>query len=675
MANIKISELPEATSVQDDDLLMIIQEGTNKKVTKEILLQEVNSDISDIQSEQIIQNADIQENETKIQELEQEIQNLKEASYKVSGTGTNVTLNNTSNNKFLKLDVKGNTEQTTLTGKNLFDKSNIVTDNRLSTTGGATSAEGYYISSYIPVIAGTTYTKNSPTADAYHRVCFYSSNSTSDFISASNDNTNVAPTGATYMRFCGLLTELDTTQVEKGSTATAFEPYCGGISSPNPTFPQSIKNVTGDVNVKIQNRNWLPFKNQDFTINGMNFKVVNGEFIINGTATAEISSRSSGFIENFSFILSPGTYYFKKTSGINGYIREYEGNNTVIQQNQGSFTITKEVKAYYGIYMANATSKSNVINTDQVELGSSFSSYVIHQEQNLPFTLINDNLFNKNKVTYGYYLNTQGTLDSANNYCVSDYIEIEEGKTYYISARGTNRTKFYNANKEALTSSYDVLSTDTTFTAPTNAKYIRTSINYTTISLDTFIICEGTSGTNCVTQRLYEGSYLADDGIHNVRKRIVLDGSEDEPWGAQAQATLVTKTRFTLNNFIEDIKLSSTDNGTTIVSNMFIQGNYKTDTNFVFIVANNSYIWVGASLIENLTLSEFKNLISTNNLILEYELATEEIIPYTETQQTQYNAIKEAMSYYGQTNISSTSNEASAKIDATAIGDLNLVIS
>lgn len=60
---------------------------------------------------------------------------------------------------------------------------------------------------------------------------------------------------------------------------------------------------------------------------------------------------------------------------------------------------------------------------------------------------------------------------------------------------------------------------------------------------------------------------------------------------------------------------------------------------------------------------------------VEYKMVQAEIIPYNSTQQAQYNAIKEAMSYYEQTNISSTSDEISAVIEANAVGDLNLIIS
>ena len=111
-------------------------------------------------------------------------------------------------------------------GKNLFDKTNITLNYRLSPQGSAYQNNGYFYSSFIKVEPNTTYTKNSPTADAYHRVAFYSNNDVSTFISTIDDsNTFTTPSNAQYLRFCGLQTELDTTQLEKGSQASSYSAY------------------------------------------------------------------------------------------------------------------------------------------------------------------------------------------------------------------------------------------------------------------------------------------------------------------------------------------------------------------------------------------------------------------------------------------------------------------
>lgn len=44
-------------------------------------------------------------------------------------------------------------------------------------------------------------------------------------------------------------------QIEEGSTATDYEPYCGGQASPNPLYPQNIEVVTGNNVIKNSNNN------------------------------------------------------------------------------------------------------------------------------------------------------------------------------------------------------------------------------------------------------------------------------------------------------------------------------------------------------------------------------------------------------------------------------------
>lgn len=44
---------------------------------------------------------------------------------------------------------------------------------------------------------------------------------------------------------------LESIQIEVGSTATTYEPYVGGVPSPNPSYPQAIQTVTGVQTVSI----------------------------------------------------------------------------------------------------------------------------------------------------------------------------------------------------------------------------------------------------------------------------------------------------------------------------------------------------------------------------------------------------------------------------------------
>lgn len=119
----------------------------------------------------------------------------------------------------------GNSYRVDLGGKNLFDKDNT-TIGRLDTVGNIYYDTSYYTSSFIKVNPNTTYTKNSPTANAYHRVCFYTTNNANGFISASNNNTNTTPSNCQYLRYCGLVTEKDTSQIEERKCSNTIQSLC-----------------------------------------------------------------------------------------------------------------------------------------------------------------------------------------------------------------------------------------------------------------------------------------------------------------------------------------------------------------------------------------------------------------------------------------------------------------
>lgn len=111
-------------------------------------------------------------------------------------------------------------------------------------------------------------------------------------------------------------------------------------------------------------------------------------------------------------------------------------------------------------------------------------------------TVQGKNLFDKDTVTNGYYLNESGGLVANSNYCVSDYIPVTEGETYYTPLRGTSRTKFFDSSKTATTATWDVMDGATSFVVPAGVSYIRMSINITTVDIDTFQFEEGDTATD-----------------------------------------------------------------------------------------------------------------------------------------------------------------------------------
>ena len=562
-------------------------------------------------------------NNTQLQELQQENEKLKKALPQIKGTGTDITLNNTSDNKFNELGVGGNTEQEQLSGIQLFDKNGeiaynnfadlTVLDTGIKATSNVSDKGGSYGSIKIPNgenllgEALTLYCKATPNNNRVCRINVAFINSSGFFVSqiarldlsGTGTVTNITrfnvpsefPTnavgiallfyGSTTTTVQGEYVNYTDVRLYKGSYTVSdipdYEKYVGGIEAPNPSYEIPVKNVTGDVNVKIQNKNLLYNSMLPYTQAGVTISCENDIYELNGTA----KQASNAYIIPYATPLM----HIEAGDSITFYIERVSGTS----------------KVYFTTYL----------NFDD---GSGY-------DYNWGITL-NENV------------NSYKVVKTA---AKSGYIDHVQ---FFL-----NKDVVYNSKVKILIQKGNI-------TNPSWVPHQEQNLPFT-----------------LGTQRLYQGSYLADDGIHNVKKQIVLDGSNDESWGEQSQSGVVTK-RFTLNNYITDIKIGSTDNQTKVVSNMFLQGNYLRDDNFIFAVGTRNFVWLGSTQLQEMTLAQFKSLLSENPLIIEYETAEEWIEPYNETQQEQYNAIKEAMSYYEQTNISSI-----AIIEANAVGDLNLILS
>lgn len=112
-----------------------------------------------------------------------------------------------------------------LESSNLFDMSSVTFGYRLDTTGKDYVDSSYFITPFIPVKASTQYIKNSPSEDALHRVAFYTSANQNDVISVGTSNSFTTPSSCKYLRFCGSLSEIFTTQLNKGNTVLPYQEY------------------------------------------------------------------------------------------------------------------------------------------------------------------------------------------------------------------------------------------------------------------------------------------------------------------------------------------------------------------------------------------------------------------------------------------------------------------
>lgn len=196
------------------------------------------------------------------------------------------------------------------------------------------------------------------------------------------------------------------------ATYADFEPYTGGIPSPNPDYPQEIKSVVNPT-VKVCGKNLLNLNSYKENVkNGITITpIFNNEelqyLILNGTfKTAEWAVIWIG-------TLNPGTYTFSTQNSNVKILRNWsEQNNT--------FTVTDENSVYrIAINSSNmGESVKDVKIYPQLELDSTPSTYEPCHEQTvtLPYTL------NAIPVESG------GNVTINGQQYIADYVDVERGK-------------------------------------------------------------------------------------------------------------------------------------------------------------------------------------------------------------------------------------------------------
>ena len=121
----------------------------------------------------------------------------------------------------------------------------------------------------------------------------------------------------------------------------------------------------------------------------------------------------------------------------------------------------------------------------------------VNSEVNIGATNVNNtptwfkqskNLFNKNNILSGYYIDASGSLvAAADNYVGNDFIKIDNTKTYYVSGGQNNviRICYYTTSQTFI--SRELITNSGALTIPNNAMYIKISSytsNLSTIQLE-----------------------------------------------------------------------------------------------------------------------------------------------------------------------------------------------
>ncbi len=296
------------------------------------------------------------------------------------------------------------------------------------------------------------------------------------------------------------------------------------------------------------------------------------------------------------------------------------------------------------------------------------------------------------------------------------YFEIEPNTDYFINWEGKFRISFYEYDKDKTyidrIKNSQIL-TPSKITTNKNARYIRIGLryedNFTTEKITTKVITDykfklekGTVATpyskysegntnfkisNNLEQEqsisfplgegqvLHKEDFLGEDGIHQLRETLELTGTED--WylaGGDSEhpyryAFNTTRVKGLSDGLCSHFKNWYKDGNTNTYIEEGVGGN-KTSTSISIYVKDETIGGNGVSY-----LKEWLSKQKENNtpLKIEYELAEEQIIPYTEAQRKVFNQLKELHTYKGTTHIFSE-DEVSPVFEIEYSKDLETIL-
>lgn len=596
--------------------------------------------------------------------------------------GKHLELLNCAEQNVVDLKLEGSTSQVTRSGKNLLDISKYVDTSLWEKT------TNYFmftpiLNEDIPkfknvlsgrmvlkgtaqnLVFGLTSEKTNPTKELRILNNGTLQNTSYDFKNADNiylviGNGNMISSDKSEI---GLIFNNYNIQIEQGTTATEYEQYG---ASPSPDYPSPIKNIEGKNKFNI---------NQEKEIFGI-------------------------MLYKYSYYLKPNTKYTissncPASTTANIYANSNSSNSAVyINKNQ---TIQSDENGYFYIlvrFKADASDNSTfnlyekVLNGTyyiQLEEGTVATPYT--PDNSLEIKDVGENLFNPNNVSKGYVSDASGNILSISGQNKNTgYIEIIGGEKYYIlSNKPTgNWGAWYDKDKKFISGITLGDNSSGIITAPSNAYFMAFTLSYNNNNPDyanNVIIARSDKATPYIPyqeqkvvfplsdgQKLMKGSYLADDGIHNKRKQYVITGNEtiEKIWidddthhvfAIKAslpvpQISDKTYKEYLCNTYrvlsydgkIDSIWANRKDNNTNYTTAMAID------------CFNSSLSMHGRIIIKDMSIDDIdkmKTYLSEQYsngtpVIVEYELASEEIVPYTTEQQEAYNQLQKLKLYKGQ---------------------------
>lgn len=355
MSNIKISEMAEAESLNDNDLLTIVQGGINKKITKQ-------NAIGDI------------------------IQAINNPTYTTT-EGTDLSIDNTRVGK-MKFEYYGDTSQRT----NLFN--NDIVQGAISEGADISATNRIRTSGYIQVVASTSVPITFTGCDDWYASLYNSSKTYTGGIGwKSTSEALTIPSGIAYIRLA--FRKNDNSDITPASISNV---QIG--TTPSPDYPQEVKTVNSENTIDIVGRNLINPNSPYGTSLGITttYNSENQSLSFSGTTTgtwAYLTNKINVNIPKGEYTFSIDKTVSTHTVIFRMFYNETQYQDVTIYTNTTSrtFDITNDTISYQ-IYMGGLSSGVSLNDTlnFQIEKGSTANIFEEFKEQSYELNL-GKNLF------------------------------------------------------------------------------------------------------------------------------------------------------------------------------------------------------------------------------------------------------------------------------------------
>ena len=615
-------------------------------------------------------------------------------------SGTSLSINNTKKGK-MKLYLSGNTGQDSTTGKNLLGLTDgtysdggitaIVNNDEIKITGtgivGNTAIDIPLINTISSSLGTLTKSLNPSGTYTNIQTSLRASDKSSVGLWSNNgaNNTGTLTGDAYYLRIQineGISANCTfKAQVETGSTATSWEIFSYG-ASPNPSYPQTIHNVSGNNSINVSNSDSsqsasypvnLPVENilnntaTTITYNQVTFTINEDKSVtINGTPTADTNI----VLDTISFV-SGETYTI---SGVTGYsdttLQIYTSSSTAfpsdnrLQCFNGAVTRIAQASetCLIKLYVYSGVTYNNVNVYPQIEKGTKANHYTPYGTTPIEMCKIGtyQDKFIRNS---GKNLLSSPFTQYDGNNLRTGQLTLEAGTytfSFEIASTTGNQVSFYRI--------------DGGTTTLEKYKYTTKSLTATLVG-GTYFIDIYQSGillSNMSLPMLNEGSTpLPYEPYGNGDWYLKKDFSEDTLTGSNDEGWIMSYDK-TNSMYIQRgskiyVPLVSSSTIPDAKSNIFSPNTadtlYSTNTQgFTFTTTGYLRVNVLKSVVS--TISDWETYLGTHNMKLIYPLATPTYTKITDTNLiNQLEAVYRANSYKDQTNISQTNNDLPFNLD------------